>query len=342
MVIERIVNTKQDDSPDEEAVEVSLRPKDFKNYVGQDSVKRNLKLAIAAAKQRGEAIDHVLLYSAPGLGKTTLAGVIAAEMGADLKVTSGPAVERAGDLASLLTNLQDGDVLFIDEVHRLPRTVEEILYPAMEDFRLDIILGKGPSARSLRLDLPKFTMIGATTRVGTISGALRNRFGMVHRLDFYTPEEIVQILMRSAKILGVKLQASAAKVIAKRARLTPRVANRLLRRVRDLAQVEGNGVVTPELAKRALAMLEIDELGLDGADRQMLMAMIEKHAGGPVGVETIAALCSEERITIEDVYEPYLMQIGLLERTPRGRKVTPRAYHHLGYDKKGSSQKPLL
>lgn len=341
-MIERIVNTKED-SEEEVTIDISLRPKDFKSYVGQPVAKRNLKLSITAAKQRKEPIDHVLLYSPPGLGKTTLAGVIAAEMGAQLKVTSGPAVERAGDLASLLTNLQDGDILFIDEIHRLPRTVEEILYPAMEDFHLDIMLGKGPSARSLRLDLPRFTIIGATTRVGTLSSALRNRFGMVHRLEFYTVDEIVQILKRSAKLLKLKLNADAAEIIANRARLTPRVANRLLRRVRDVAQVEGDGTITAEVANKALEMLEIDELGLDSGDRQLLRAVIEKHRGGPVGVETIAALVSEERITIEDVYEPYLMQVGLLERTPRGRKVTSKAYKHLGHDKKRkSSQASLL
>ncbi len=329
-MIERIVNTKPtEQDPDE----LSLRPTDFVSYIGQESVKRNLKLAIAAAKKRKEALDHVLLYSAPGLGKTTLAGVIAREVDAELKVTSGPAIERAGDLASILTNLSEGDILFIDEIHRLPRSVEEILYPAMEDYHLNIILGKGPTARSLKLDLPRFTIIGATTRVGSLSKPLRDRFGMVHRLEFYSEPEIVQILTRSARILKVKLTEPGARLIASRARLTPRVANRLLRRVRDVAEVEGNGVVTPALAKKALAMLEIDELGLDGADRAMLSAIIDKHGGGPVGVDTIAVLCSEERITIEDVYEPYLIQTGLLERTPRGRKVTALAYKHLGYAK---------
>lgn len=340
-MIERIVDTNLSDT--EVAEDLNLRPRDFATYVGQEKVKANLQLAIAAAKQRTEAIDHVLLYSAPGLGKTTLAGVIAAEVGASLKITSGPAVERAGDLASLLTNLEEGDILFIDEIHRLSRTVEEILYSAMEDFHLNIILGKGPTARTLKLDLPRYTLIGATTRVGALSSALRDRFGMVHRLEFYTPEEIVKILMRSAKILKVKLETSAAQLIAARSRLTPRVANRLLRRVRDLAQVEGDGVITPALAKRALDMLEIDELGLDTADRQLLTAIIEKHKGGPVGVETIAALVSEERNTVEDVYEPYLMQMGFLERTPRGRKVTPKAYEHLGYARtKSKDQHQLL
>lgn len=330
-MIERIVNP-DDDRPADKREEGALRPKDFTNYIGQANIKRNLQLAIKAAKERSDPIDHVLLYSAPGLGKTTLAGVIAHELGSNLKVTSGPAVERAGDLASLLTNLETGDILFIDEIHRLPRTVEEILYPAMEDFNLNIILGKGPAARSIQLDLPPFTVIGATTRAGSLSNALRDRFGMVHRLAYYSPAEIVKILIRSAKILQVKLATAGAETIAARSRLTPRVANRLLRRVRDLAQVEKATIVDAKLAARALDMLEIDELGLEPADRELLTAIIEKHSGGPVGVDTMAALCSEERITIEDVYEPYLMKAGLLERTPRGRQVTIKAYQHLGFD----------
>jgi Holliday junction DNA helicase RuvB len=342
MSIDRIVNTKAE--PDEaDNIEITLRPKDFVSYIGQENTKRNLKLAIAAAQKRKEPIDHVLLYGAPGLGKTTLAGVIASELSSELKITSGPVIERAGDLASLLTNLNEGDVLFIDEIHRLPRTVEEILYPAMEDSRLDIMLGKGPSARSLRLDLPPFTLVGATTRVGSLSSALRNRFGMVHRLDYYNQQEIEKILIRAADILKIEMELPAASEIATRARLTPRVANRLLRRVRDVAQVEGNGIITKDIARVALGMLEIDELGLDSNDRQLLASIIESYQGGPVGINTIAALCSEEPITIEDVYEPYLMQIGFLERTPRGRKVTHKAYQHLGYEQSQSnSQTPLL
>ncbi len=339
-MIERILDNRAGEEPEVE--DANLRPVDFDSYVGQATVKRNLRLAISAAKQRQEPIDHVLLYSAPGLGKTTLAGVIAKEINTNLRVTSGPAIERAGDLASLLTNMGEHEILFIDEIHRLPRTVEEILYPAMEDFHLNIIVGKGPSARSLKLDLPKFTIIGATTRVGSLSNALRDRFGMVHRLEFYSQPEIEQILSRSARIFKVKLPKAAAAIIAQRARLTPRVANRLLRRVRDLAQVEGDNIITPELAKKALAMLEIDELGLEPADRQLLRAVIEKHGGGPVGVETVAALVSEDRATVEDVYEPYLMKIGLLERTPRGRKVTAKTYQHLGYAKSSSKAQDQL
>jgi Holliday junction DNA helicase RuvB len=341
MAIERIVNTAGPaDDPVEEQLEQTLRPKDFKSYVGQERLKKNLKLAISAAKKRDEPIDHVLLYGPPGLGKTTMATVIANEMGAQIRVTSGPAIERAGDLASLLTNLQDGDILFIDEIHRLHRVVEEVLYSAMEDFKLDIMLGKGPSARSLRLDLPKFTIIGATTRTGALAAPLRDRFGMIHRLEFYTPEEISQIINRSAKILNVPVDKMAADLLAKRARLTPRIANRLLKRVRDYADINGDGIIDESIASQALALLEIDDLGLDPADRGLLEAIIEHHNGGPVGVETLAALTAEERTTIEDFYEPYLMQIGLLERTPRGRKVTVRAWEHLG--KKPSETQPSL
>jgi Holliday junction DNA helicase RuvB len=340
MAIERIINSSAGDEPEEQELEQTLRPRDFKSYVGQERLKKNLQLAISAAKKRGEPIDHVLLYGPPGLGKTTMATVIANEMGAQIRVTSGPAIERAGDLASLLTNLQDGDILFIDEIHRLHRVVEEVLYSAMEDFKLDIMLGKGPSARSLRLDLPKFTIIGATTRTGDLSAPLRDRFGMIHRLEFYEPTEIKQIIKRSASILNVPVDDEAATLLAGRARLTPRIANRLLKRVRDYADINGDGIIDSKIATEALGLLEIDSLGLEPADRSILVAIIEHHNGGPVGVETLAALTAEERSTIEDFYEPYLMQIGLLERTPRGRKVTIRAWQHLG--KKPSKTQPSL
>lgn len=331
MAIHRIDPTlAKDEDPAEEEFEITLRPQDFANYIGQQRLKKNLRLAISAAQKRGEPLDHILLYGPPGLGKTTMATVIAHEMGSEIRVTSGPAVERAGDLASLLTNLQDGDILFIDEIHRLHRTVEEVLYSAMEDFKLDIMLGKGPSARSLRLDLPKFTIIGATTRTGSLAAPLRDRFGMIHRLEFYTPEEIQKIIQRASKILNVPINGPAAAELAKRARLTPRIANRLLKRVRDYADVNGDGIIDESITYQALGLLEVDDLGLDPADRQLLLAIIDNYKGGPVGVETLAALTSEERTTIEDFHEPYLMQIGLLERTPRGRKATPKAYTHLG------------
>jgi Holliday junction DNA helicase RuvB len=342
MAIERIINTTVQNDPVEEELQETLRPRDFKSYIGQERLKNNLKLAIGAAQKRGEPIDHVLLYGPPGLGKTTLAGVIAHEMGAQMRITSGPAVERAGDLASLLTNLSDGDILFIDEIHRLHRVIEEVLYSAMEDFKLDIMLGKGPSAHSLRLDLPKFTIIGATTRTGALAAPLRDRFGMIHRLEFYNPEEIAKIIKRSAKILKVPVDAKAADVLAGRARLTPRIANRLLKRVRDYADMNGDGIIDSQIAITALEMLEIDDLGLDPADRHLLNAIMDHHNGGPVGVETLAALTAEERTTIEDFYEPYLMQIGLLERTPRGRKVTPRAWQHLGKKPGTKTQSALL
>lgn len=341
-MIERIVNTGADEAdPQEQELEVTLRPRDFKNYIGQQRLKQNLQLAITAAKKRGEPLDHVLLYGPPGLGKTTMATVIANEMGATIRVTSGPAIERAGDLASLLTNLQDGDILFIDEIHRLHRTVEEVLYSAMEDFKLDIMLGKGPSARSLRLDLPKFTIIGATTRTGSLAAPLRDRFGMLHRLEFYKHDEIEQIIERAAGILGIKIDKAAAQALATRARLTPRIANRLLKRVRDYADVNGDGIIDTDMSEKAMGLLEVDELGLDPADRMLLGAIIDNYQGGPVGVETLAALTSEERGTIEDFYEPYLMQIGLLERTSRGRKATQKAYTHLG-KKSPTNQSSIL
>lgn len=330
MAIDRIVATTLPDDSDEEIIEVTLRPQTFAEYVGQERLKKNLKLAIAAAKKRGEPVDHVLLYGPPGLGKTTMATVIANEMGTGLRVTAGPAIERAGDLASILTNLSDGDILFIDEIHRLSRAVEEVLYSAMEDFKLDIVIGKGPAARSVRLDLPKFTVIGATTRTGSLAAPLRDRFGHIHRLEFYTPDEIEEIITRAAKILDTKIDSAAAKDLSTRARLTPRIANRLLKRVRDYADVNGDGIIDTTITTRALAMLEIDQLGLDAADRNLLLSIIDNYGDKAVGLNTIAALTGDEMTTIEDFYEPYLLQLGFIERTPRGRRVTPKAHTHLG------------
>jgi len=311
-------------------IELSLRPRRLREFIGQDKAKENLAIYIEAARGRGEALDHVLLYGPPGLGKTTLAGVIANEMGVNFRVTSGPAIEKPGDLAALLTNLNEGDVLFIDEIHRLSRAVEEVLYPAMEDSVLDIIIGKGPSARSIRLDLPHFTLVGATTRAGQLSAPLRDRFGVILRLELYTPEQLSTIVKRSAGILNILTDSDGAIELASRARGTPRIANRLLKRARDFAQVVGNGTIDTRAAQTALRSMEIDELGLDLIDRRLLTVMITQYGGGPVGLETLAAAVGEESITIEDVYEPYLMQIGFLGRTPRGRIATPAAYAHLG------------
>ena len=332
MAIERVIdNVSHQDDTEEQVIEVSLRPTSFQEYVGQERLKRNLKIAIDAVKKRadGTSLDHVLLYGPPGLGKTTMANVIAHELGANLRVTSGPAIERAGDLASILTNLQDGDVLFIDEIHRLRRAVEEILYSAMEDYKLDIVIGKGPAARSVRLDLPHFTVIGATTRTGSLAGPLRDRFGITHRLEYYKIPEIEQIVSRTAAILNTEIKPEATALLATRSRLTPRIANRLTKRVRDFADVNGDGIIDAETATRALALLEIDELGLDPADRNMLELMLENYEDRPVGLTTIAALTGDETTTIEDYYEPYLIQLGFIEKTPRGRRVTEKAKRHL-------------
>ena len=320
---------------EEDMWQYSLRPKYFNEYIGQREAKDNLNIYIQATKQRGEALDHVLLYGPPGLGKTTLAGIIANELGVNFRITSGPAIEKAGDLAAILTNLDEHDVLFIDEIHGLSRSVEEVLYSAMEDYALDIIIGKGPSARSVRIDLPKFTLVGATTRAGALAAPLRDRFGIVSRLEYYKQEELEFIVTRAADILTIGIEQAGASEIARRSRGTPRIANRLLKRVRDFAQVVGNGVITPDIADEALKRLHVDKMGLDRIDRRVLKCIIENYDGGPVGIETIAAAVSEERDTIEDVYEPYLMQLGFLGRTPRGRVATKLAYDHLGISQTG-------
>ena len=325
----------------EDSNENSLRPHTLREYIGQEKAKQNLSIFIEAARRRSEALDHVLLHGPPGLGKTTLAGIIAAEMGVNIRITSGPAIEKPGDLAALLTNLSENDILFVDEIHRLNRSVEEILYPAMEDYAIDIIIGKGPSANSIRLDLPKFTLIGATTRAGQLSAPLRDRFGVTLRLELYTPEELTRIVTRSAGIMEVPIEESGALEIARRSRGTPRIANRMLRRVRDFAQVVADGTITREVADHALQALEIDQLGLDPIDRRMMRAIIENYGGGPVGLETLAATIGEEAVTLEDVYEPYLMQLGFLTRTPRGRCVTQKAYRHLHMEMPGQQQLDL-
>lgn len=327
---------------DEASLDNTLRPQAFSEYIGQDKLKRNLDIFIRAAKKRGEAIDHVLLYGSAGLGKTTLAHIIAKEMGVNIKVTSGPAIEKVGDLGSILTNLEDGDVLFIDEIHRLNKLIEEVLYPAMEDYKLDIIIGKGPAARTIQLDLPRFTLIGATTRLGSLSNPLRNRFGSTHRLEFYNPADIERIVSRSASILGMGIDSAGASAIAHSSRQTPRVANRILKRVRDFAQMHDTEIITEDVAREALALYEIDHLGLELTDKLILETLIKKFKGGPAGIQALAAVTGEELQTIEDVYEPFLIQIGFLARTPRGRIVTPEGYRHLGMEMPADHQDKLL
>ena len=334
--------TNSHEQEDDVVLDATLRPQKLSEYVGQEKIRKNLRMFMDAAKKRNEPIEHVLLYGPAGLGKTTLAHIIANEMGVNIKVTSGPAIERVGDLGSILTNLQDGDVLFIDEIHRLNKLIEEVLYPAMEDYKLDVIIGKGPSARTLQLDLPKFTLIGATTRLGSISNPLRNRFGAIHKLEFYNDDEMKQIVQRSGKILGVELDDSGAHEIARSSRKTPRVGNRMVKRVRDFAQIHDHKLIDSAVAREALNMLDVDHLGLEPTDRCILETIIKKFNGGPVGVQTIAAATSEEIETIEDVYEPFLIQLGFLERTPRGRMVTEHAYKHLGHPLPEEKQKKLI
>ncbi len=337
-----MITSSTNSHPEEIQIDNALRPKAFSEYVGQEKIKRNLGLFIEAAKKRGENIDHVLLYGSAGLGKTTLAHIIAKEMGVSIRVTSGPAIEKVGDLGSILTNLEPGDVLFIDEIHRLNKSIEEVLYPAMEDYKLDIIIGKGPAARTIQIDLPRFTLIGATTKLGSLSQPLRNRFGSTHKLEFYTPEEIENIITRSASLLEIPIEPEGAKMLSHASRQTPRVANRILKRVRDYAQIHGDSIITEALAHEALKLFEVDFLGLEPTDRHILETLIEKYKGGPAGVQSLAALTGEEAQTIEEVYEPYLIQLGFLTRTPRGRVVTDAGYQHMGATPPKDHQQKLL